>query len=213
MLKPQSTPPAVAPKRSRMRGFSVVELMIGVALMGLLAALAGPSFSDWLRNAKVRTVADALQSGLRLGQAEAVRRHRQVVLFRTASPVCNDTVTASNAGNFWALRTIALTAGDPVETVRCGVLADVAAGVTITGPTALCFSAGGRQVANPDPGVGGATCAVPGVTTPSRYEVKFSNSVAGRDRPLSVVVTLGGSVRMCDPAKTLSASQPDGCPL
>jgi type IV fimbrial biogenesis protein FimT len=203
----------MAPKRSRTRGFSVVELMIGVALMGLLTALAGPSFSDWLRNAKVRTVADGLQNGLRLGQAEAVRRHRQVVLFRTASQVCDETVTASNGGNFWALRTVALTAGDPVETVRCGVLADVAAGVTITGPTALCFSAGGRQVANPDPGVGGAACAVPVVASPSRYEVKFSNSVAGRDRPLSVLVTLGGSVRMCDPAKTLSANHPDGCPL
>ncbi|HZF81735.1 MAG TPA: prepilin-type N-terminal cleavage/methylation domain-containing protein [Rubrivivax sp.] len=212
MLNPQTTPRAVASTPPRTRGFSVVELMIGVALMGLLAALAAPSFSDWLRNARVRTVADALQSGLRLGQAEAVRRYRQVVLFRTASQVCNETVTASNAGNFWALRTVALTAGDPVETVRCGVLADVAAGVTINGPTALCFSAGGRQIANADPGVGGAACAVPGVTAPSSYDVASSNGVAGRDRPLRVLVTLGGSVRMCDPAKTLSATHPDGCP-
>ncbi|HLL09901.1 MAG TPA: prepilin-type N-terminal cleavage/methylation domain-containing protein [Rubrivivax sp.] len=199
-------------KKPPTRGFSVVELMIGVALMGLLTALAAPSFSDWLRNAKVRTVADGLQSGLRLGQAEAVRRYRQVVVFRTTSQLCNETVTANNAGNFWALRTVALTAGDPVETVRCGVIADVAAGVTITDPTALCFSAGGRQVANADPGVGGAACAVPGVTAPSSYEVALSNSVAGRDRPLRVLVTLGGSVRMCDPAKTLSATNPDGCP-
>jgi type IV fimbrial biogenesis protein FimT len=38
----------------------------------------------------------------------------------------------------------------------------------------------------------------------------ITNSAA--DRPLRVLVTLGGSVRLCDPAKTLSAAQPDGCP-
>jgi type IV fimbrial biogenesis protein FimT len=27
-----------------------------------------------------------------------------------------------------------------------------------------------------------------------------------------VLVSLGGQVRLCDPARTLSASAPDGCP-
>ena len=209
MLSSNNNPPAAPRNRSGARGFSVVELMIGVALMGLLTALAAPSFSGWLRNAQVRTVADALQSGLRLGQAEAVRRYRQVVLLRTASQTCDNTVNASATGNFWALRTIALTPGDPIETVRCGVIADVAAGVVITGPTALCFSAGGRQVANANPGVGGESCTVPADGRPSTFNL----SMAGSDRPLRVLVTLGGSVRLCDPAKTLSATDPDGCPL
>jgi type IV fimbrial biogenesis protein FimT len=36
--------------------------------------------------------------------------------------------------------------------------------------------------------------------------------LAGADRPLQVQIKLGGQVRMCDPARTLSATQPDGCP-
>ena len=43
-------------------------------------------------------------------------------------------------------------------------------------------------------------------------EVTLANAVAGRDRPLRVLVSLGGQVRMCDPAKILSAAAPEGCP-
>lgn len=189
------------------RGFTVVELMVTLALLALLLGLAMPSFTTWVRNAQVRTVSDALQNGLRLAQGEAVRRHRQVVFFRTADSACVTTATASATGAFWMVRTVPLVAGDPVEAVQCGVLSDVAAGVTIAGATALCFNSGGRQVANANPNIGGTACALDasGAST-------FDISSSGADRPLRVFVTLGGSVRLCDPAKTLSASTPDGCP-
>ena len=54
------------------------------------------------------------------------------------------------------VRTVPLVVGDAVEAVQCGQLADVAAGVSIAGATALCFNSGGRQVANADPDIGGA---------------------------------------------------------
>ena len=104
------------------------------------------------------------------------------------------------------MRTLPLVAGDAVEAVQCGVLSDVAAGVTIAGPTAVCFNSGGRQVANADPDIGGAACALDASGT-STFDLSSTNA----DRPLRVLVALGGSVRMCDPAKTLS-SAPDGCP-
>ena len=105
------------------------------------------------------------------------------------------------------MRTLPLVAGDAVEAVQCGQLSDVAAGVTIAGATALCFNSGGRQVANADTGIGGATCALDASGT-STFDISSSNA----DRPLRVLVTLGGSVRMCDPAKAAVASTPDGCP-
>jgi type IV fimbrial biogenesis protein FimT len=189
------------------RGFTVVELMVTIALLALLLGLAMPSFSTWIKNAQVRTVSDALQNGLRLAQGEAVRRHRQVVFFRTNATACTTAATASSTGAFWMVRTVPLVAGDAVEAVQCGVLTDVAAGVTITGATALCFNSGGRQVANADPDIGGTACALD-ASGASTFDVANS----GADRPLRVFVTLGGSVRLCDPAKTLSASTPDGCP-
>lgn len=189
------------------RGFTVIELMVTITLLAMLLGLAVPSFMSWIRNAQVRSVSDAMQDGLRLAQAEAVRRHRQVVFFRTSQEACTNATTAVDGGAFWAVRTVPLVAGDAVETVQCGVLSDVAAGVAINGATALCFNSGGRQVANADPGVGGSACALDASGT-NTFDISSTNA----DRPLRVTVTLGGSVRLCDPAKTLSATHPDGCP-
>ncbi len=195
-----------APRHSH-RGLTLVELVVAIALLGLLLGLAAPSFSLWTRNAKVRTVSESLLAGVRLAQTEAVRRNRQVVLFLTTSTTCSNAITASANGAYWAVRTVGLTAGEAVETVQCGALADSAQGVTITGPTTLCFSSMGRQVANADPGVGGAACtlAAAGIST---YDLA---TVLG-DRPLRVLVSLSGQARMCDPARVLSAANPDGCP-
>lgn len=188
------------------RGFSIVELMVAVALMALMLGLAAPSFTTWNRNAQIRTVSDALQNGLRLAQAESLRRQRQVVFFRTASTDCSNTVEASTVGNFWAIRTVPMVVGDPVETVQCGVLSDVAAGVVIGGPVALCFNGSGRQTANTNPGIGGPACVLAPSGT-SQYDV----TVHAGDRPLRVMVSLGGSVRMCDPARSRNSTSPDGC--
>jgi hypothetical protein len=64
------------------------EVLLGALAGYLLLGLAAPSFSQWTRNAQVRTVTDALQSGARLAQAEAVRRNRQVVFFLTNDAAC-----------------------------------------------------------------------------------------------------------------------------
>jgi len=192
--------------RRQAGGFTHVEMMVAITLLAILLAMAMPSFATWVRNAQVRTVGDALQNGLRLAQAEAVRRHRQVVFFRTDQTACTTAITADSNGAFWAVRTVPLVAGDAVEAVQCGVLSDVAAGVTIAGPAAVCFNSGGRQVANAAPG-GGEACVLPPSGTSS-----FDLSSTNADRPLRVLVALGGSVRMCDPAKALTSSTPDGCP-
>jgi type IV fimbrial biogenesis protein FimT len=155
----------------------------------------------------VRTVTDALQSGTRLAQAEAVRRNRQVVFFLTNDAACNADTEPADNGAFWAIRTVPLVMGEASETVQCGQLADVAAGVAIEGPTAICFNSAGRQVANASPGIGGATCTLDASGT-SSYDV----AATGANRPLRVLVSLGGQVRLCDPGRTLSASAPDGCP-
>jgi type IV fimbrial biogenesis protein FimT len=102
---------------------------------------------------------------------------------------------------------VATVAGDPVTTVQCGQLSEVADGVVIGGPTALCFNGIGRLAANADPGLGGTRCDLPASGT-GTYDVSNPRG----DRALRVTVTLAGNVRMCDPARTLSSSQPDGCP-
>ena len=189
------------------QGFTLIELMVTITLLGVLLGLAAPSFSLWTRNAQVRTVSDALQNGSRLAQTEAVRRNRQVVFFLSNDAGCSATTAPAANGAFWAIRTVPLTAGDAVETVQCGNLSDSAGGVAITGPTAICFNSMGRQAANASPGAGTATCTLAAAGV-SSYDI----AALGSDRPLRVLVTLGGQVRQCDPARTLSTTAPDGCP-
>lgn len=189
-------------------GFTLIELMVTLSLLALLLGLGAPAFTQWTRNAQVRTVSDTLQDGSRLAQAEAVRRNRQIVFFLTNDAACNATTAPAVNGAFWAIRTVPLVNGDDTaETLQCGNVSDRAGGVAIAGPTAICFNSMGRQVANPTPGAGSAACTLD-ATGVSTYDV----SANGADRPLRVLVTLGGQVRRCDPSRTLSATHTDGCP-
>jgi len=189
------------------RGFSLVELAVTITLVAIVMALAMPSFAKWIKNSQVRAVSDALQSGLRLAQTEATRRYRQVVFFRTAAKTCNGQEAASASGLYWQIRTVAAVAGDPVDVVQCGALTEVADGISLAGPTALCFNADGRQVANDSTGVTGATCTLNATGAASIYDITHSKS----DRPLRVRVTLAGGLRLCDPSRA-STTYADGCP-
>ena len=51
-----------------------------------------------------------------------------------------------------------------------------------------------------------------GNATSKAAVINYDVSLPGSDRPLRVTVSMGGQVRMCDPARTQSATQPDGCP-
>jgi type IV fimbrial biogenesis protein FimT len=193
---------------NKRQGFTLIELMVGLAILSLLLAAAAPAVTTWIANAKVRTVSDSLQVGLRVAQAEAARRYRQTVFFRTASGACDNTATASATGNFWAVKTIALLPGDEVEVVQCGALLETGNNITVTGPVPVCFSTAGRYSAVADPGIGGSTAC----TVDASGSAVFDISGTGSNRALSVRVSLAGSVRLCDKAKTFSASTPDGCP-
>jgi len=198
--------------RARSRGFSLIELMVTVTLLGVLVLLAMPSMAAWIRNNKVRTVADALENGLRVAQVEATRRSRQVVFVLTNSPTPATSLTAVANGGYWATKTIRLTTGssDTADVIESGTLSGTAANVQIQGPAALCFSALGRVAFPASTGVSGGNCTPP--TSATTYGATYDVTLPGAERRLRVLVSLGGQVRMCDPDKTLSSTHPDGCP-
>jgi len=187
------------------RGFTLIELMVTVTLLSILMALAFPSMGAWLRNSRVRAASESLQNGLRLAQAEALRRSRQVVFSLTTNTTPQaGGFTATANGTTWSINTVPLLTDETAQFVEGGVLTSVAADVAVTGPAAICFNSLGRIVANPAPGTGAACTA----TTGQSYNVNLNPTA---ERPLRLLVELGGQVRMCDPAKAL-ASYPDGCP-
>lgn len=54
-------------------GFSMVELMVTVAIVAILAAIAFPSFESSLRSNSVATASNELNGGLALARSEALR--------------------------------------------------------------------------------------------------------------------------------------------
>lgn len=191
-------------------GFSLIELIIGIAIIGVLLSLAMPSFSGWIRNTKIRTTAESVQNGLQIARAEAVRRNTtvrfQFVDFLTAACALN------TAGPHWILSLdevagkceVAPTADLPTasqlppRTIQSRSGTDGADANTILASdvSSVIFNGLGRastamtvNISNPTAG----TCTAAGGTV----------------RCLRVTLTVGGQIRMCDPALTSTDAQ--GC--
>ena len=70
------TPPPVATRVEKVRqhGFTAIELMVVVAIVAVLAALAGPSFTPLIERWRVRDAAESLTSTLYYARSEAIKR-------------------------------------------------------------------------------------------------------------------------------------------
>jgi type IV fimbrial biogenesis protein FimT len=67
-------------RTAALAGATLVELMIGVALAGLLLAVAVPGYRDWIARYELASVAEQLAASLALARSEAIRRGLRVNL-------------------------------------------------------------------------------------------------------------------------------------
>ena len=58
------------------QGFTLLEILIALAITGILAALTGPNLLAWLNSNKVQEATDSIQSALRDAQRQAIRLGR-----------------------------------------------------------------------------------------------------------------------------------------
>lgn len=71
----------------RQRGFTLVELMVTLALMAILVGIAVPSFSTMIANNRIATQTNELVGALNLARSEAVRRGQGVSIRSTAAGI------------------------------------------------------------------------------------------------------------------------------
>jgi type IV fimbrial biogenesis protein FimT len=210
-------------------GVSLIELMIGLVIVAVLFALGAPSFSTFIQNSKVRNAAEAIQNGLSLARAEAVRRNTNVrfVLGTGSSwtvgcevavadldgdgmPDCPGTSPAATTPSSIQAKTAATGSTNAVVATSEVVASTNAAAALPLFSSTLSFNSLGRVITT-----GPAATLTPGnnadfdITNPTGGTCA---AAGGSMRCLRVVVTSGGQVRMCDPALTISKpSDPQAC--
>ncbi|WP_280191568.1 pilus assembly FimT family protein [Delftia sp. PS-11] len=167
------------------RGFTLVELLVGMALMAMLLLLMLPSSSIYLADARIRAAAQAYYSGAQSARAEAMRRNAPVHIVLTDEP---DTapLQESASGRGWAVL-----AGGAVVRSRPAAEGQAHALSVSASAASLGFDSLGASRYSGD------------------YAVDFSAPAqgtclaqSGAQRCLRVVVSRGGQIRLCDPSIT-----------
>lgn len=201
-------------RAAREHGFSLIELLIVISLIGLLLLIVAPSFGKMSADAKVRATAESLTNALRVAQGSAVARGRTSMFALTNATPAYNAAPATNGSN-WFVSLLPLTGSDETASslglIQSARLA-TQYGVALTGPALVCFNTLGQQTMETASATGLSTACTPPTDDSSIPTTSYTVSLASATRAFKVLVYLGGRIRMCDAAKTLSATNPDGCP-
>lgn len=194
-----------------MRGFTLIELMVVVAILGILLGIGIPSYKVWMENTKIRNEAQSITNALQLARVEAIRRNVSVrfQLVSTLDGSCANSAT----GPDWviSMQSVAGQCGAaPSDTVAPQLLYSHAGGVS-TGKISYSgkSSAGAAAAVITFNGYGRVIANAGGSPTMATVDVGSSILTASQQRNLRISVTAGGNIKMCDPA--VSVTDPRAC--
>jgi type IV fimbrial biogenesis protein FimT len=185
----------------RQRGFNLIEVMVTLTVLAVLVALGAPGFMEWMQSQRLRAAAEAITNGLQVARGEAIRRNLPVTVGleppSTGWTVCDATITPCDS----------TTVAPNFIQNKSGQEASGSASIATTpaGAILVTFSALGSVIDNFD-----------GSPKVARVDVSYPPAVCSADggtmRCLRVVVTPGGTIRMCDPTPAVVAPDPRACP-
>jgi type IV fimbrial biogenesis protein FimT len=196
---------------------TMIELAIGLSIVAILMAAGMPSFSAWMHNSKIRTTAEAIQSGLQVARAEAVRRNA-LVRFQLTTSIDAGCAIATSGTNWIISRDDptglcangfideSFTFSDTTNNPSPGIIKKRTAAegssniIVAAGQASIIFTGAGR--------------VTPALAAPLSIDITNPTggacaTAAGPMRCLRVTVATAGQARMCDPA--LASTDPRGC--
>lgn len=183
-------------------GFTLIELIITIAILALLMAFGIPTYMDMVRNTQIRNAAESMHAGIQLARIEALRRNTNTSFWLVSLAdlrIMNNTCALSSVSSSWVV-----SSDDP--TSQCGsspsnitaprIVQTHAAGdgnlnVAVTvqpgGSNQVTFNGLGQVVATGAP--------------LTRIDIASSQNAANF-RSLRIIISASGSTRVCDPAIT-----------
>ncbi len=159
------TPPS---RRTRQRGVTVIELLVGLALLAIVSGIAAPGLSSFSNGQRAKAVAFDITSDLMVARSEALKRNAAV----TVAPI-----TAGDWTSGWQV-----TSGTEILLSRSASTTQVS---LTNAPASINFNAQGR-VTSPTQAVR-ITVGGTGVATNAERCVELD--ISGRARTKSVACT------------------------
>lgn len=195
MIRLRTCPPRWMPVgASTRRGFTLIELMVTIALAAIMMWLAAPNFIAFQRNSELTTTANSFLATLSAARAEAMKRQLRtfVIPGGDGSSWSSGWVAFVDVNSNVSATALSMDAGDIVLMRGAGLPASVV--IDTTSATSFVHSGGRYAMFN---GSGFMSLIGGGFPAGGGDSLDFTN---GTGQTRRVTASVAGRVRVCKPS-------------
>ncbi|MGA0569295.1 prepilin-type N-terminal cleavage/methylation domain-containing protein [Variovorax sp. VNK109] len=205
----------------RVHGFTLIELVVAMAILAALVALGAPTLREFSANSKIRAAAESMVATLQQARSEALTRNVpeaapiEFVLTNQDPLESNvDAVVPTVGGRNWVVRVKDMSPSPPATYLfisgQSGSDGSASQPVTLTATSTsgsvkgLYFNSLGQLSVNAPAGATGALNEPASFlfSNPQGGNCQSATTDPGSMRCLQVRVSVSGQVRLCDPMVT-----------